>query len=81
VRWWRRGKRGGHIPFTPRSKKALELSLREALRLHHNYIGPEHILLGLLREGGGLAARLLTDLGADPSRVRTHLMTRIQRSA
>ena len=52
---------GGHIPFTPRAKKVLELSLREALQLKHNYIGTEHILLGLLREGEGMAAQILAD--------------------
>ncbi len=51
----------GHVPFSPRAKKVLELSLREAIRLHHDYIGTEHILLGLLREGEGLAARILAD--------------------
>ncbi len=60
----------GHIPFTPRAKKVLELSLREALQLGHNYIGTEHILLGLVREGEGVAAQVLVDLGADLSRVR-----------
>lgn len=60
----------GHIPFTPRAKKVLELSLREALQLGHNYIGTEHILLGLLREGEGVAAQVLVKLGADLSRVR-----------
>ena len=54
----------GHIPFTPRAKKVLELSLREALSLGHNYIGTEHILLGLIREGGGVAAQVLVKLGA-----------------
>ncbi|MBO0810339.1 MAG: NDP-hexose 4-ketoreductase, partial [Actinobacteria bacterium] len=49
----------GHIPFTPRAKKTLELSLREALQLHHNYIGTEHILLGLIREGEGVAAQIM----------------------
>jgi len=53
----------GHIPFTPRAKKVLELSLREALQLGHNYIGTEHLLLGLLREGEGRAARVLKELG------------------
>ena len=56
----------GHIPFTPRAKKVLELSLREALQLGHNYIGTEHILLGLIREGEGVAAQVLVKLGADP---------------
>ena len=60
----------GHIPFTPRAKKVLELSLREALQLGHNYIGTEHILLGLIREGQGLAAEVLVNLGADLSVVR-----------
>jgi ATP-dependent Clp protease ATP-binding subunit ClpA len=60
----------GHIPFTPRAKKVLELSLREALQLGHNYIGTEHILLGLVREGEGVAAQVLEKLGADLDRVR-----------
>ena len=60
----------GHIPFTPRAKKVLELSLREALQLGHNYIGTEHILLGLIREGEGVAAQVLQKLGADFGRVR-----------
>jgi Clp amino terminal domain, pathogenicity island component len=60
----------GHIPFTPRAKKVLELSLREALELGHNYIGTEHILLGLLREGQGVGAQVLGELGADLTRVR-----------
>ncbi len=65
-------------PFTPRAKKVLELSLREALQLNHSYIGTEHILLGLAREGDGVAARVLADLGVDLLRVRqavTDLMT------
>ncbi|MEA2827844.1 MAG: ATP-dependent Clp protease ATP-binding subunit ClpC [Actinomycetota bacterium] len=60
----------GHIPFTPRAKKVLELSLREALQLGHNYIGTEHILLGLVREGQGVAAQVLLQLGADTERIR-----------
>ncbi len=60
----------GHIPFTPRAKKVLELSLREALQLGHNYIGTEHILLGLIREGEGVAAQVLARMGADLSQVR-----------
>lgn len=64
----------GHIPFTPRAKKVLELSLREALQLGHNYIGTEHILLGLIREGEGVAARVLLNLGADLSRVRNQVI-------
>ncbi len=61
----------GHIPFTPRAKKVLELSLREALQLGHNYIGTEHILLGLIREGEGVAAQVLINLGADLDKVRS----------
>ena len=60
----------GHIPFTPRAKKVLELSLREALQLGHNYIGTEHILLGLIHEGHGVAAQVLVRLGAELDRVR-----------
>ncbi|CAL9113655.1 unnamed protein product [Musa textilis] len=59
------------IPFTPRAKRVLELSLEEARQLGHNYIGSEHLLLGLLREGEGVAARVLESLGADPSNIRT----------
>ena len=71
----------GHIPFTPRAKKVLELSLREALQLGHSYIGTEHLLLGLIREGEGVAAQVLTKLGADTNRVRqqvTQLLTGFQ---
>ncbi|MEH0109608.1 ATP-dependent Clp protease ATP-binding subunit [Tersicoccus sp. MR15.9] len=64
----------GHIPFTPRAKKVLELSLREALQLGHSYIGTEHILLGLIREGEGVAAQVLVKLGADLSRVRNQVI-------
>jgi len=64
----------GHIPFTPRAKKVLELSLRESLQLGHNYIGTEHILLGLLREGDGVAAQVLVRLGADLKRVREQVI-------
>ena len=64
----------GHIPFTPRAKKVLELSLREALQLGHNYIGTEHILLGLIREGEGGAAQVLNKLGADLNRVRQQVI-------
>jgi Clp amino terminal domain, pathogenicity island component len=63
-----------HIPFTPRAKKALELSLREALQLGHNYIGTEHILLGLIREGEGVAAQVLVKLGADLNRARQQVI-------
>jgi len=64
------GAPSGHIPFTARAKKVLELSLREALQLGHDYIGTEHILLGLIREGEGVAAQVLGKLGADLDRVR-----------
>jgi ATP-dependent Clp protease ATP-binding subunit ClpA len=64
----------GHIPFTPRAKKVLELSLREALQLGHNYMGTEHILLGLIREGEGVAAQVLVKLGADHARVREQVV-------
>jgi ATP-dependent Clp protease ATP-binding subunit ClpC len=68
---------GGHIPFTPRAKKVLELSLREALQLKHNYIGTEHILLGLLREGEGVAAQVLAD--KNPlDRIRGEVLARIE---
>src|SRR5690625_625304 len=63
-----------HIPFTPRAKKVLELSLRVALQLGHNYIGTEHILLGLIREGEGVAAQVLVKLGADLNSVRQHVI-------
>jgi hypothetical protein len=64
----------GHIPFTPRAKKVLELSLREALQFGHNYIGTEHILLGLIREGEGVAAQVLDELGAGQDRVRQQVV-------
>jgi ATP-dependent Clp protease ATP-binding subunit ClpA len=64
----------GQIPFTPRAKKVLELSLREALALGHNYIGTEHILLGLARENQGVAARILLDFGADADRIRREVI-------
>jgi hypothetical protein len=64
----------GHIPFTPRAKKVLELSLREALALSHNYIGTEHILLGLVREGEGVAAQVLVKLGGSLDRVRQQVV-------
>jgi ATP-dependent Clp protease ATP-binding subunit ClpA len=69
----------GHIPFTPRAKKVLELSLREALQLGHNYIGTEHILLGLVREGEGVAAQILVKRGADLTRVREAVMEELGR--
>jgi ATP-dependent Clp protease ATP-binding subunit ClpC len=68
------GMPSGHIPFTPRAKKVLELSLREAQQLGHNYIGTEHILLGLIREGDGVAAQVLVKLGADLNRVRQQVI-------
>src|SRR5664279_1003920 len=64
----------GQIPFTPRAKKVLELALREALSLGHNYIGTEHVLLGLVRESEGVAARILNDLDVDADRVRQEIM-------
>ena len=67
----------GHIPFTPRAKKVLELSLREALQLGHNYIGTEHVLLGLIREGEGVAAQVLVKLGADLSKVRQEVIQQL----
>ena len=71
----------GHIPFTPRAKKVLELSLREALQLGHSYIGTEHILLGLVREDEGVAAQVLERLGADLDRVRETVVELIQGSS
>jgi ATP-dependent Clp protease ATP-binding subunit ClpC len=68
----------GRIPFTPRAKKVLELSLREALQLGHDYIGTEHILLGLLREGDGVAAQVLVSLGADLNVVREQVIEVLQ---
>ena len=64
----------GHIPFTPRAKKVLELSLREALQLGHTYIGTEHILLGLIREGEGVAAQVLVSVGVDLNRARQQVI-------
>ena len=64
----------GHIPFTPRAKKVLDLSRREASQFGHNYIGTEHILLGLIREGDGVAAQVLVKLGADLNRVRQQVI-------
>ncbi len=71
------GAPSGHIPFTPRAKKVLELSLREALQLGHNYIGTEHILLGLIREGEGVGAHVLVNLGADLSIVRHEVVQQL----
>ena len=83
VGWPRRGprRRTGHIPFTPRSKKVLELSLREALALKHNWIGPEHILLGLLREGNGLAAQVIAGEGLDFDQLRGAAVTALTEAA
>jgi ATP-dependent Clp protease ATP-binding subunit ClpA len=67
----------GHIPFTPRAKKVLELSLREALQLGHSYIGTEHILLGLVREGEGVGAQVLQKLGVDLGRVRQQVISQL----
>jgi ATP-dependent Clp protease ATP-binding subunit ClpC len=67
----------GHIPFTPRAKKTLQLSMREAIALGHAYIGTEHILLGLVREDDGVAIRVLNGLGADPTRVRQQVIQRV----
>src|SRR5829696_1095856 len=64
----------GQIPFTPRAKKVLELALREALSLGHNYIGTEHILLGLVRENEGVAARILLDFDADADKIRNEII-------
>jgi hypothetical protein len=69
----------GHIPFTPRAKKTLELALREALSLQHNYIGTEHILLGLVREGDGVAAKVLVKVGGDLDRIREAVLQRLSR--
>jgi ATP-dependent Clp protease ATP-binding subunit ClpA len=71
----------GHIPFAPRSKKVLELSLREAVRLGHKYIGSEHILLGLLREGEGLAAKILTDAGLSIEDLRDRTIAALDQAA
>ena len=71
----------GHVPFTPRAKKALELSLREALQLGHNYIGTEHIVLGLIREGKGVAAQVLVELGADLPKLRQEVMRLLSTAA
>jgi ATP-dependent Clp protease ATP-binding subunit ClpA len=77
----RSGQTGGHIPFTKRAKKVLELSLREALRLRQNFIAPEHIMLGLLREGEGLAMLILRDKGVDVDRLRADLESTLRDQA
>jgi ATP-dependent Clp protease ATP-binding subunit ClpA len=71
----------GHIPFSPRAKKVLELSLREALRLKHNFIAPEHIALGMLREGQGLGARILADANVDFDKLRADLTRSLNQKA
>ncbi|MEY9861186.1 ATP-dependent Clp protease ATP-binding subunit ClpA [Catenulispora sp. GAS73] len=92
VPWWRRrhgkesqtrntGSPSGHIPFSPRAKKVLELSLREAMALKHGYIGTEHLLLGLIREGQGLAARILTEEGVRLEHLRELVLEELQRAA
>jgi ATP-dependent Clp protease ATP-binding subunit ClpA len=70
-----------YIPFTARSKKVLELSLREAVRLHHNYIGTEHILLGLIREGEGLAAKIICDAGISLEDLRRRTLDSLAQAA
>jgi ATP-dependent Clp protease ATP-binding subunit ClpA len=72
---------GGHLQFAGRAKKVLELSLREALRLHHNFIAPEHIMLGLLREGDGLACRVLADHEVDFAKLRDDLADSLRNEA
>jgi ATP-dependent Clp protease ATP-binding subunit ClpA len=76
-----RGNQGatGQIPFTPRAKSVLELSLREAIALNHDHIGTEHILLGLAREGGGTAMQILRDFDMDSERIRTELIRAVSR--
>jgi ATP-dependent Clp protease ATP-binding subunit ClpA len=69
---------GGHIPFTNRNKKVLELALREAIRLNQNFLAPEHIMLGLLREGEGLAAQILHEKGVDSSKLRDDMTTALR---
>ena len=76
-----RSSTSGHIPFSPRSKKVLELSLREAIRLKHNFIAPEHIVLGILREGQGLAMQILTEAKADPAQLRDELTRSLRNEA
>jgi ATP-dependent Clp protease ATP-binding subunit ClpA len=72
------GKVVNHVPFTARSKKVLELSLREAIAIKHNYIGTEHILLGLIREGKGLGAKVLSDSGVDLNQLREQILAAVQ---
>jgi ATP-dependent Clp protease ATP-binding subunit ClpA len=77
----KRGWRGGHIPFTPKSKRALELALREALRLGHKYIAGEHVLLGILRDHSALATRLLEELGCPPADLRDQLVEEMRKAS
>jgi ATP-dependent Clp protease ATP-binding subunit ClpA len=77
----KKGARWGHIPFTPKSKRALELSLREALRLGHKNIGGEHILLGLLRLRSALGPRLIEELGGSPDELRDRLLAELRRAS
>jgi hypothetical protein len=70
----------GHIPFNPRAKKVLELALREALHLSHSYIGTEHILLGLLRDGEGPGVQVLVAAGVQPDQLRATVLARIERT-
>lgn len=87
--WWRRrhrqqqstGSPRGHIPFTSRAKEVLELSLREAVALKHDYIGTEHVLLGILREGQGLAVRILREEGVELDHLRDLVLAELQRAA
>lgn len=80
--WWRRRQRRQRCGnCAPRTKAVLELSLREALRLEHNYVGPEHILLGLLREGNGLAAKILVDAGITLDHLRRQTLSALDRAA
>jgi ATP-dependent Clp protease ATP-binding subunit ClpA len=72
---------GGHIPFTARNKKVLELSLREALRLDQKFIAPEHLMLGLIREGQGLAMQILHEKGVDFDRLRADMTTALRARA
>lgn len=76
-----RRRRAARVGFTPRAKKVLELALREALRLRHNYIGAEHLLLGLLREGDGLAAQILDHRGVRADRLRHGILMRLDKAA
>ncbi len=75
----RKGLFASHIPFTLRAKKAIELGLREAIALRHKSIGPEHLLLGLIREGQGLAAKILTDAGLDLAELRHQIVAALPR--